>query len=91
MSTQNQIDPNVQQAEYKIKEAEALLLFVDSVFGEVKQPLTVLLGLSDMLLANVAQDDPIAKDLEIITRQAQRINEIMHGLDVVNNHKGQQI
>ena len=90
MSIRNHIDPNIQQAEYKIKEAEAILHFVDSVVGEVKQPLTVLLGLSDMLLAKVEQDDPIAKDLEIITRQAQRINEIVRGLDVVNNHTEQQ-
>ncbi len=89
MNAQNQVDPDLKQAEYKIREAEALLLFIDSVFGEVKQPLTVLLGLSEMMRTKVNRDDPIAKDLEAITRQARRINEIMRGLDVINSHKRQ--
>ncbi len=74
------VEQTLQQAENKIREAEALLLTIDTIFGELKQPLTVLLGLSHLLLAKVDQDDPMTTDLLTIDKQVQRINEIVSGV-----------
>jgi signal transduction histidine kinase len=78
---EKQLAQALQQAEDKIREAEALLLMIDTVSGELKQPLTVLLGVSHLLLAKVDQNDPIATDLSTIVKQVKRITEIINGVD----------
>ena len=76
-----------QQGERKIREAEALLLTIALIFGELKQPLTVVLGLSNLLLTNADQDDPLAADLITIGAQINRMNEIVKGIDQLSHYK----
>jgi signal transduction histidine kinase len=64
-------------------ESEAILCLVETIFGELSQPMTVVLGLSDLLLAKVDQDDPLAGDLTTLLRQANRISEIAEGINYV--------
>jgi signal transduction histidine kinase len=78
------------QAEDKVREAEALLMVIDSALGELKQPLTVILGLSDLLLARMDQNDSTAADLRTIAEQVKRISEIIKGVDYLTRYNSTQ-
>ena len=75
------------QAENKTIKAEALLLTVNTVISELNQPLTVILGLSELLLAQIDRTDPIATDLVIISKQVNRMSEIIKGVNRLNDEK----
>ena len=82
-----QAELTLQQAELKVKEAETLLLAIDTAFGELKQPLTVLLGLSDLLLTRIDSDDPIAEDLANIVKQVNRMSSTINGVDYLTRYQ----
>ena len=85
-TNKQQAEPTHQPDKDRISEAEALLLTLATIVGELKQPLTVILGLSDLLLAQVEPEDPLATDLTTIAKQANRMGEIINGVDYLTQY-----
>ena len=70
-----------------IKEMEALLAVVNLAIHEMSQPVTVVLGLSELLLAKVNRNDPIVTDLTTIYKQVNRMSEIIKGIHRLSDEK----
>ncbi len=74
------------QVESKLNEAEALLMVVSTVIGELKQPMTVILGVNELLLTKIDEDNPVLTDLTIIGKQIRRMKETIEGLDAITEY-----
>ncbi len=74
-------------AERKLNEAEALLSVLNMIIGELKQPMTVILGVNDLVQTKVDENDPLLGDLVIIDKQVKRMRETMEGLDTITEYK----
>ncbi|MBN1993190.1 MAG: hypothetical protein JW953_10840 [Anaerolineae bacterium] len=68
-------------------EAEALLTLIDASVHELNQPMTVILGLSELLLAQTDPKSPAAADLSIIVQEMQRMNEVVRGLKLLSHYQ----
>ena len=68
-------------------EAEALLMVIDTSVHELNQPLTVILGLSELLLAQFDSTSAEAEDLNIIVKEMRRMNEIVNGLKLLSHYQ----
>ncbi|MBN1217750.1 MAG: hypothetical protein JXM69_02385 [Anaerolineae bacterium] len=68
-------------------EAEALLMVIDTSVHEMNQPMTVILGLSELLLAQFDPASAEAEDLTIIVREMRRMNEIVNGLKLLSHYQ----
>ena len=85
-----QVYQALRRAEVKVREADTLLLAVNTIIGELKQPITVISGLSvlsDLLLTEVDRDDPITPDLIAIENQVNRMRETVKNIDDLTRYK----
>ncbi|MFH2046932.1 MAG: histidine kinase dimerization/phospho-acceptor domain-containing protein [Pseudomonadota bacterium] len=48
-----------------------------SIFHELSQPITILLGYSEIMLSNMDTNDPLYKKLHEINKQADKADEII--------------
>jgi signal transduction histidine kinase len=78
---EEQVEQVLRRLEDRIREVQSVLLMIDSVFGDLNQSLTVIMGLSALLLAKVDQNDPIVTDLNTIAGQVKRIRETIKDLN----------
>ena len=78
-----QVELSMSQFETSSQEAEALLMVIEASVHELNQPLTVVLGLSELLLSQAEPDTPQAEDLSIIVSEMRRMNEIVRGLKIL--------
>lgn len=81
------LDQVMQQLEDTANNANALLLVVDISVHELYQPLTVALGLSELLLAQSEPHSPQAEDLKIIVKEIRRMSEIVRGLKLLTHYQ----
>ena len=58
-----------------IAELELLCSAIQQQVQDLNQPLTVILGLSELLLARVEADSPLATDLSVLVKQVDRISQ----------------
>jgi signal transduction histidine kinase len=71
-----------QQLERMVAELELLCSAIQRHIQDLNQPLTVILGLSELLLAGVEADSPLATDLRVMVKQAGRMSQT---INVVND------
>ncbi len=64
------------KSSYKTKFHD-LLDLTRSSFHELSQPVTVLLGYSELMLSNMDINDPLYNKLHEINKQAEKTNEII--------------
>jgi len=72
----------LEQTQAQLLQSEKLAsigLLAGGVAHEINNPLTVILGRTELLMEDLA-DSPSHKDLEVIREQTRRIAEIVHGL-----------
>lgn len=67
-------------------EAEAILALVETIVGELSQPITVVSGLSELLLSENVQREQAGKDLMTILKQTDRIKETLETVNYVTNY-----
>jgi len=68
------------KAEQALREAERVRVFTETAGAaahEINQPLTVVMGTLQMMVADVGSDDPHRKQLERVLEQAEKISEIV--------------
>ena len=58
-------------------EAEAILALVKSLVGELSQPITVVSGLSELLLSTANRTHEFEKDVMTILKQTDRMKETL--------------
>lgn len=76
-----QFEPVIQQVEDTIKETAALLLAINTSVHELNQPMTILLNLSELLLAEAEANSQMAADLSTMVEQTRRMSEIVRGIN----------
>ena len=81
------LDLTAQQTENSTEEAEALLLLIEASVDELKQPMAVVLGLSELLLSHTNSDTALSKDLNIITKEIRRMSEVVRGLNLLTHYQ----
>jgi len=69
------------------QEEEALLLVINASIHELNQPLTVVMGLTELLLGQAEPGSALAADLAIIVKETQRIHEIIRGLKLLGHYQ----
>ena len=67
-------------------EAEAILALVETLVGDLSQPITVVSGLSELLLSANDQNPQLEKDLMTILKQTDRIKETLEAVKYVTNY-----
>ena len=67
-------------------EAEAILVLVQTLVGELSQPITVVSGLSELLLSSHDQNCQLEKDVKTILKQTDRIKETLESIKYVTNY-----
>ncbi len=77
---------SAQQAESKLREAEALLAVIELSARELNEPMTVIMGLSQLILPHVDSNSLIGTDLAVIIKQVERMNEIVKGINYLANY-----
>ena len=89
-----QVEPSLQlmaqapqQAEQKMREAESLLLLIDTSAFELKRPMNTVLNLSASLLSRTDVNSLLAQDLLKIVEQVEYMNEIVRGINRVTHYK----
>ncbi len=63
--------------EARVNKAEMELRMIDTRLGDLKQPLTVALCLSELLLTDIEQTHPLAADLMRLNQHIKRISDIV--------------
>ncbi len=81
------LDQAIQPSPNAAAEIEALLLLIETSVDELNQPMTVVLGLSELLLSHAASDTPLSKDLNIIAKEIRRMNEVLRGLNLLTHYQ----
>ena len=77
----------MKQRSRNIKQMEALLFIIEADIHRLDQPMTILMGLSDLLLSKVDPDNFLTKDLVEITKQIKQMDQIIKGLKhLINYH-----
>ena len=76
------------EAEKKEKEGlKAILELAGAVCHEIRQPLQILLGSTDLLSMKISQDKALCEDLQRIQNQTQRINMALSQLDNITRYE----
>lgn len=70
------ITNSAEDLSYKIK-FKNLLELTRSICHELSQPVTILLGYSEMMLSNMETNDPLYNKLNEINKQADKTDEII--------------
>lgn len=70
------IKESVENKSYRIK-FQDLFDLTRSICHELSQPITILLGYSEMMLLNTEKNDPLYKKLSEINKQADKTDEII--------------
>lgn len=65
------------EREIEHKRLKAIVEMAGAAAHEIRQPLTVIIGLSEMLPDKIARNESVAAEMEIIIQQCKRINEII--------------
>jgi hypothetical protein len=77
----------LKQRSRNIKQMEALLFIIEADIHRLDQPMTILMGLSDLLLSKVDPDNFLTKDLVEIIQQIKQMDQIIKGLKhLINYH-----
>ena len=71
----------------KVQE-DVLLQVLDASLQELTHPLRAIRCWSSLLLSETGPHNPMAMDLEIIVKEAERINEIVRGLNLLAKNGG---
>jgi len=71
----------------KIQEDD-LLQLLEASLQELSHPLRAIRCWSNLLLSETEPHSPMAMDLEIIVAEAERINEIVRGLNLLAKNGG---
>jgi signal transduction histidine kinase len=69
---------------------DVLLQVLDVSLQELTHPMRAIRCWSNLLLSETEPQSPIAMDLEIIIEEAERINEIVRGLNLLTENGGTQ-
>jgi len=64
-------------------EAEPLLILIDTLFGQLSQPITVAAGLSHLMLSEIDENSAMAGDLKMILKQLERMKETCSGVKYI--------
>ncbi len=83
----NSDDQVLWEAENIVKEVTALLAVIDLTIHELNDPMTVILGISELLRSQIDPDSPLAADFGTISQQINRMSEIVRGINQLNEHK----
>ncbi len=75
----NKLEQTLLQVGSIIKELEALLPIIDLNTYELNELMTVIIGLSELLVFPVDPSSPLATDLAAIAKQTKLINDIITG------------
>ncbi|MDH3675498.1 MAG: hypothetical protein OES12_08375 [Anaerolineae bacterium] len=67
-------------------EAEAILVLIETLVGDLSQPITVVSGLSELLLSANDQNRQLEKDLMTILKQTDRMKETIDAVKYVTNY-----
>jgi signal transduction histidine kinase len=54
---------------------------IENYVQDLSQPMTVVLGLSDLLLPHIEADNPLATDLDALTEQVQRMGQKVQAIN----------
>lgn len=65
---------------------DVLLQVLDTSLQELTQPMRAVRCWSNLLLSETESQSPMALDLEIILEEAERINEIVRGLNLLTEN-----
>jgi signal transduction histidine kinase len=84
-----QFERMMQQIGRTLEEAEALSLVFETSVQELDQPMRAVLCWSQLLLSETDPDTPLATGLGIIVKEANRMNEIVRGLNLLNEEETQ--
>jgi signal transduction histidine kinase len=84
---QKEVEHTMQQIHSNSTETEALLLVIGTSVHELNQPMTVVLGLSELLLSEADPGSPLATDLDTITKEIRHMNEILRGLSLLAHYQ----
>jgi len=68
------------------EEIEAILVLMETMVGELNQPLTVISGLSELLIAEHGPNSRFTADLLIVQRQTRRIKETLAGVKYITRY-----
>jgi signal transduction histidine kinase len=68
------------------EEAEAMLALIREILGDLSQPITVVTGLSHLLLSEVDQNSPMTKDLSSILKQTERMKETLESMKYITDY-----
>jgi signal transduction histidine kinase len=79
-------DQTIPQTRNSTEETEALLLLIEASVDELKQPMAVVLGLSELLLSHTSSDTALSKDLNIIAKEIRRMSEVVRGLNLLTHY-----
>ena len=82
-----QLNQTAQQGEQKLREAEALLLLVNTSARELKRPMNEVLELGTSVLTQINSNSPLTRELLKIVEQIEYMNEIVSGINRVVDYK----
>lgn len=78
--------PNSGDGLQSFEEIEAILILMETMVGELNQPLTVISGLSELLIAEHGPNGRFTADLLVVQRQTRRIEETLAGVRYVTRY-----
>jgi signal transduction histidine kinase len=76
-----QVEQALQQVESKVEALIAMLVEIELDTHEMYEPMTVILGLGELLLSQVDPDSSLAVDLAVIVEQTKRMHGIMNDIN----------
>lgn len=76
-----------QQQLVKAEQEAAVIALAGATAHELNQPMTVLLGLSELLRQELDPDSPLAQDLQIIVKNIRRMSTIVNNLGKITRYE----
>lgn len=68
-------------------EVEAILVLIKTLVGELSQPITVVSGLSELLLSAPSRNGQFERDIMTILKQTNRIKETLGAVDYITDYE----
>jgi signal transduction histidine kinase len=74
-----------------LSEIETLSLLVERNILDLTQPMTVILGLSDLLRPHIDPDSPLATDLTALSKQVERMSQTLKEVNKLVEQKNRLV
>jgi hypothetical protein len=88
---QAQFEQMMHQIGRPIEETEALSLVFETSVQELNPPMRAVLCWSKLLLSETDPDTPLATGLGIIVKEVNQMNEIVRGLNLLNEEESSRV